>query len=59
MGVEVACNMSKTISMKYPCLPIIPFRPVCNGVFDTEMLVRNYANAFVRYHVANHFSEAL
>ena len=59
MGVEVASNMSKTISMKYPGSSIIPSRPICNGLFDTEMSVKNYANAFVRYHVANHFSEAL
>ena len=59
MGVEVASNMSKAKSMKYPCSSIIPSRPVCNGVFDTEMSVKNYANAFVKYHVANRFSEAL
>ena len=59
MGVEVASNMSKAISMKYSCLPIILSRPVYNAVFYIEMSVRNYANAFLRYHVVNRFSEAL
>ena len=59
MGVEVANNMLKAISMKYWCTSIIPSRPICNGIFDTKMSVRNYANAFLRYHVANRISEAL
>ena len=59
MCVEVASNMSKAISMKYPCYSIIPSRLVCNGVFDTEMSIINYANAFVKYHVANRIYEAL
>ena len=59
MCVEVASNMSKTISIKYLCSSIIPFRPVCNGIFDTKMSIRNYANAFIRYHVANRIFKAL
>ena len=59
MCVEVASNMSKPISMKYQCSSIIPSRLICNGIFDTEMSVKNYANASIRYHMANRISEAL
>ena len=59
MCVEVASNMSKAIYMEYLCSSIILSRLVCNGVLDTEMTVRNYANAFVRYHITNRILEAL
>ena len=58
MCVEVAPDMSKVISVKYPCSSIFIPRLGDNGVFDINMLVRNYANAFDRYHIPYCISEA-
>ena len=49
MSVEVASNMSKSISMIYPFSSVLTSRPLSNGAFDTFMSVRNNANALVRY----------
>ena len=57
MCVEVASDMLKAISVKYPCSSIFIPRPGYNDVFDTNMSIKNYANTFGRYHITYRISE--